>query len=68
MIEIKLKCESPEEAAMYLEAPRITRGRWTLTLTGSVIRLNTETYTEEEHAFAGGRSAREFYDRLGEML
>jgi hypothetical protein len=43
MIEIKLKCESPEEAAMYLEAPRIRGGLRTTLLTGSVTRLNTET-------------------------
>ena len=66
MIEIKLKCESPEEAAMYLEAPRVRGGldSYAYWLRN---KIKHGDHTEEEHALLEEVN-KEFYDRVGEML
>jgi hypothetical protein len=66
MIEILLKCESPAEAAMYLEAPRyeVLRMTYAYWLRN---KIKHGDHTEEEHALLEVVS-KEFYDRLGEML
>ena len=66
MIEIKLKCESPEEAAMYMEAPRL-RGAADDFAYWLRNKIKHGDHTEEEHALLEEVS-KEFYDRLGEML
>jgi hypothetical protein len=66
MIEILLKCESPAEAAMYLEAPRI-RGALDDYAYWLRNKIKHADHTEEEHALLEVVS-KEFYDRLGEML
>jgi hypothetical protein len=66
MIEIKLKCESPEEAAMYLEAPRVRGGldSYAYWLRNKIKHadMSAETLAFAEEA------QREFYENLGEML
>jgi hypothetical protein len=66
MIEIKLKCDSPDEAAMYLEAPRV-RGAADDFAYWLRNEMKHGSHTEEEHALLELVS-KEFYDRLGEML
>jgi len=66
MIEIKLKCESPSEAAMYMEAPRL-RGAMDDYAYWLRNKLKHGDHTEEEHALLETVSM-EFYDRVGEML
>jgi hypothetical protein len=66
MIEIKLKCDSPAEAAMYMEAPRL-RGAADDFAYWLRNKIKHGDHTEEEHALLEEVS-KEFYDRLGEML
>ena len=66
MIEIKLKCESPSEAAMYMEAPRL-RGAMDDYAYWLRNKIKHGDHTEEEHALLEEVS-KEFYDRVGEML
>jgi hypothetical protein len=66
MIEIKLKCESPAEAAMYMEAPRL-RGAADDFAYWLRNKIKHGDHTEEEHALLELVS-KEFYDRVGEML
>ena len=66
MIEIKLKCDSPAEAAMYMEAPRL-RGAADDFAYWLRNKIKHGDHTEEEHALLEEVSE-EFYDRLGEML
>ena len=66
MIEIKLKCETPAEAEMYLEAPRL-RGALDDFAYWLRNKIKHGDHTEEEHALLQEVS-KEFYDRLGEML
>ena len=66
MIEIKLKCESPSEAAMYMEAPRL-RGAMDDYAYWLRNKMKHGDHTEEEHALLEEVS-KEFYDRIGEML
>jgi hypothetical protein len=66
MIEIKLKCESPSEAAMYMEAPRL-RGAMDDYAYWLRNKIKHGDHTEEEHALLETVS-KEFYDRVGEML
>jgi hypothetical protein len=66
MIKILLKCESPEEAAMYLEAPRIRGGLdsyayWLRS------KIKHADLPPEAQAFAE-EAQREFFENLGEML
>ena len=66
MIELLLKCESPEEAAMYLEAPRIRGGldSYAYWLRNKIKHadLSPEVLDFAEEA------RKEFYENLGEML
>jgi hypothetical protein len=39
MIKIKLKCETADEAQMYLEAPRLRGADGRLMLTGSAMKI-----------------------------
>ena len=66
MIEIKLKCENADEAAMYLEAPRLRGGLddFAYWLRNKFKHLDC---TEKEYALLE-EVHKEFYDRLGEML
>jgi hypothetical protein len=66
MIEIKLKCDSPAEAAMYMEAPRL-RGAADDFAYWLRNKIKHGDHTEEEHALLEEVS-KEFYDKLGEML
>ena len=66
MIEIKLKCESPSEAAMYMEAPRL-RGAMDDYAYWLRNKFKHGDHTKEEHALLEEVS-REFYDRVGELL
>ena len=66
MIEIKLKCDSPAEAAMYMEAPRL-RGAADDFAYWLRNKIKHGDHTEEEHALLEEVS-KEFYDRVGEML
>jgi hypothetical protein len=66
MIELLLKCENPEEAAMYLEAPRIRGGLdsyayWLRS------KIKHADLSPEVQAFAE-EAQREFFENLGEML
>ena len=66
MIKITLKCESPEEAAMYLEAPRIRGGLdsyayWLRS------KIKHADLSPDAQAFAE-EAQREFFENLGEML
>jgi hypothetical protein len=66
MIEIKLKCDSPAEAAMYMEAPRL-RGAADDFAYWLRNKIKHGDHTEEEHALLEEVS-KEFYDKIGEML
>jgi hypothetical protein len=66
MIEIKLKCDSPAEAAMYMEAPRL-RGAADDFAYWLRNKIKHGDHTEEEHALLEEVS-KEFYDKVGEML
>ena len=66
MIEIKLKCDSPAEAAMYMEAPRL-RGAADDFAYWLRNKIKHGDHTEEEHALLEEVS-KEFYDRVGGML
>ena len=66
MIEIKLKCESPEEAAMYLEAPRVRGG---LDSYDYWLRNKIKHADLSPEVLEFAEEAREeFYKNLGEML
>jgi hypothetical protein len=68
MIKILLKCESPEEAAMYLEAPRI-RGGGRFLLTGSGMQDETRRATQKKNTPCREWLARNsMTENLGEML
>ena len=66
MIELLLKCESPEEAAMYLEAPRIRGGldSYAYWLRNKIKHADL---SPEVLAFAE-EARKEFFENLGEML
>lgn len=66
MIKITIKCESPEEAAMYLEAPRVRGGldSYAYWLRNKIKHADLPP---EVQAFAED-AQKEFYDNLGEML
>ena len=66
MIEIKLKCDSPAEAAMYMEAPRL-RGAADDFAYWLRNKIKHGDHTEEEHALLEEVS-KEFYDKVGGML
>ena len=66
MIEILLKCETADEAQMYLEAPKI-RGAADDFAYWLRNKMKHGSYTEEEHALLKVVS-KEFYDKVGGML
>jgi hypothetical protein len=66
MIKIKLKCETADEAQMYLEAPRVRGGLdsyayWLRS------KIKHADLPPEVQAFAE-EAQREFFENLGEML
>jgi hypothetical protein len=66
MIEIKLKCENPAEAAMYMEAPRL-RGAMDDYAYWLRNKIKHGDLPPEVQAFAE-EAQREFFENLGEML
>lgn len=66
MIEILLKCETADEAAMYLEAPKL-RGAADDFAYWLRNEIKHGSHTEEEHALLEVVS-KEFYNQVGEML
>ena len=66
MIKILLKCETAEEAQMYLEAPKV-RGAADDFAYWLRNKMKHGVYVETEHALLE-EVHKEFYDRVGEML
>jgi hypothetical protein len=66
MIEILLKCETADEAQMYLEAPKV-RGAADDFAYWLRNKIKHGDHTEEEHALLEEVSE-EFYDKVGGML
>ena len=66
MTEILLKCENADEAAMYLEAPRL-RGALDDYAYWLRNKMKHGDHTEKEHALLQ-EVHREFYGRVGELL
>jgi hypothetical protein len=66
MIEILLKCETADEAQMYLEAPKV-RGAADDFAYWLRSKIKHADLSPEVQAFAE-EAQKEFYENLGEML
>jgi hypothetical protein len=66
MIKIQLKCNNADDAAMYLEAPRL-RGALDDYAYWLRNKMKHGDHTEEEHALLEEVN-KEFYNRVGGLL